>query len=465
MKNETVTGSSKLGIMASYGLGKFNAEFLAQAFGVVVFKYYETEVQLAGWLTALALIIYSLYNAINDPLLGYFTEKTETRFTKRFGRRFPWIFIGALIWVFTFILIFFIPRPIQANQGLLFLWMVGSTCLFDTFYSLWDVNYQSIFPDKFRSETVRNKAAGIATGVGIVGIALGFILPSIITIFGEPETYITNSIIIAVVGFFVVFLLIPGVKESPEMIARYYEDRKKVEYSFFSSLKNAFRFRNFIAWIILYFFYQSAVNSMTASVQYVGDYIIDGSTTIIFVGLLVGALIGIPLWLTIRSRIQDKITNQRLMMITALIMALFALPMTSPLVNTSLLFTLFVFLFGLGFGGYWMMMTPALADVIDQIVIKTGVRNDGIFFGFRAFFGRLAFAVQAISFWLVHEFTEFNAEAGASQSELAILGIHVHTALLPAIFLVIGVIIFWRINTLNAEIIQINKQTLKELNL
>ncbi|PWI46899.1 hypothetical protein CEE45_14515 [Candidatus Heimdallarchaeota archaeon B3_Heim] len=55
--------------MASYGVGKFNAEFLAQAFGVVVFKFYETEVHLASWLTAIALIIYSIYNAINDPQL------------------------------------------------------------------------------------------------------------------------------------------------------------------------------------------------------------------------------------------------------------------------------------------------------------------------------------------------------------------------------------------------------------
>ncbi|MFX0062385.1 MAG: MFS transporter [Candidatus Hermodarchaeota archaeon] len=100
--------------------------------------------------------------------------------------------------------------------------------------------------------------------------------------------------------------------------------------------------------------------------------------------------------------------------------------------------TRFIFLFGLGFGGYWMIMTPALADVIDEIVVKTGRRNDGIFMGFRAFFGRFAFAVQGAVFFLVHELTGFVAGV-SEQTPLALLGIHSHYGIIPAILLVIGV--------------------------
>ncbi|MHA2094016.1 MAG: MFS transporter, partial [Candidatus Hodarchaeales archaeon] len=433
-----------------------------------VFKFYETEVQLASWLTAIALIIYSIYNAINDPLIGYLTEKRTTRFSRRFGRRFPWIIGGSLVWVFTFILIFAIPDFVQNDQTLLFIWMIVTTCLFDTFYSLWDVNYQSIFPDKFRSESIRSRAAGIATVIGTFGIAIGFILPSELTTFGIPSTYVTMAILVAVVGFFLVFLLIPGVKETPEMIDRFYKDRESSESSsFFSELGRAFRVRNFLAWIIMYFFYQSATNSLVGSVQYIGDYVLppDSSTTLIFVGLLIGAILGIAFWLQFRKRLGDRITNQRLMMITALVMAVFAVPMTLTAVNSVLLYTVFIFLTGIGFGGYWMIMTPALADVIDEIVIKTGKRNDGIFMGFRSFFGRLAFAMQAISFWLIHEITDFNPVAGATQNETAIFGIHIHSALLPAIFLVVGVLVFWRMNTLSPTSVKMNKEKLKEMGL
>ncbi|MHA2226165.1 MAG: MFS transporter [Candidatus Hodarchaeales archaeon] len=460
--NSTSTKSKEQStkIMTSYGTGKFLSEFFAQAFGVVVFKYYETEVHLVSWLAAIAFVIYSVWNAVNDPLIGYITEKRTTRLSAKFGRRFPWIMGGAFIWVFTFILIFAVPTPVIENQIALFIWMVISICLFDTLYSLWDVNYQSLFPDKFRTENNRNKAAGIATGIGVLGIALGFIMPSLLTEFNQPETYVTNSIVFAIIGFFLVFLLIPGVKESPDMIERYFRDRKETtKDSFIRDLKSAFKERNFIAWIVLYFFYQSAVVLMTGSIQYVGDYILPGEsadTTIIFVGLLGGALIAIPLWLKLFKRIQS---NQKMMMVTALLMATFAFPLALPFVNTYELITIFIFLFGLGFGGYWMIMTPALADVIDEIVLKSDRRNDGIFMGFRAFFGRFAFAVQAISFWLVHELTQFDGKLD-DQLPLAVLGIHIHLALIPAILLILGVIVFWRLNTLNPEIVANNKKEL-----
>ncbi|UCG04663.1 MAG: MFS transporter [Candidatus Heimdallarchaeota archaeon] len=454
-------------IMASYGSGKFLTEFIMQAFGVVVFKFYETVIfeDAYAWLPTLAFVIYSVYNAFNDPLIGYITEKKTTRFSAKYGRRFPWIFIGSLLWVFSYVLIFAVPGGLTSDPYITFIWMVLTVCLFDTLYSLWDVNYQSIFPDKFRSENVRQRTIAVGTAVGVVGIALGFLIPSGLADINVIEPYLINSILIASVAFFVVFILIPGTRETPEMIERYIEDRKKKgEESFFSELINALKERNFTAWIILYFFYQSGTVSFTASILYVGDYILpEGEgTTIIFVGLLAGALIAIPIWQRINSRVIQN--NQRTLMIAAIVMALFILPITLPQINNSFGFTLFVFLGGLGFGGYWMIMTPALADVIDEIVVKTGKRNDGIFMGFRAFFGRFAFAVQAISFWLVHEITGFNADI-ETQSESAILGIHIHMALLPAIFLLIGVFIFWRLNDLNSEKVGRIKTELKDLGL
>ena len=466
------TVTAKTRDMWSYGVGRFQAEFFSQAFGVLTFLYYETEVQLDLGLTALALILYSLWNAVNDPLIGFLTEKRANPFADKYGRRFPWIVVGLVLWVFSFILIFAIPDQVVADQFLLFLWMLFSLCIFDTFYSLWDVNYQSIFPDKFRTESSRSKAAGIATGIGIFGIAIGFILPSILVEYSDPSlmldnsgTFVTNAIVFAVIGFFLIFFLLPGVSESSDMIRRYLEDRKTSESkSFWMALKEAFHKRNFVAWIVLYFFYQAAVVSMTGSVHYIGKYVLIGEkTTIIFVALLVGALLGLPLWIRMAKRFES---NQKTMMVTALLMAVFALPIGLPMVETATLISIFIFLFGIAFGGYWMIMTPALADVIDEIVIESGHRNDGIFMGFRAFFGRLAFAMQALTFWAIHIITDFDPNLNAeTMPDLAKLGIHIHMAIIPAILLIIGVIIFKKMNTLTPDIVKQNKEKLKEMNL
>ncbi len=79
--------------------------------------------------------------------------------------------------------------------------------------------------------------------------------------------------------------------------------------------------------------------------------------------------------------------------------------------------------------------------------------------GFRAFFGRFAFAVQAFSFWFVHELTQFDGKLD-DQLPLAEFGIHIHLALIPAILLILGVIVFWRLNTLTPEIVANNRKEL-----
>ncbi|HWR12021.1 MAG TPA: MFS transporter [Rectinemataceae bacterium] len=442
--------------MASYGTGKFLAEFLTGAFASLVFKYYETEIGLPAGLVALAIVLYSVWNALNDPLIGFITSR-PTRLTGRHGRRFPWIVAGSFTCALAFVLIF---APPAASSGVVFLWLLISICLYDALYSTWEVNYQSVFPDKFREDAPRAKAAGIATLVGVLGVAGGAVLPTFFVRYGQPGTYLKNAFIFAAVSVAAAALMLPGVRESPDMIARYLaqEAGRKEKTSLKAQLKEAFSSRNFLAFIILYFFYQSAAISMTASIHYVGDYLLGGrSTTLIFAGMLAGALAGIPLWLAMRKRVPS---NQRLLAMSAMGLAVFCLPLM--LVTGYYGFVAAMFAWGLSFGGFWMLMTPAMADVIDEIVVTTKKRDDGVYIGFRAFAGRLAYAVQAVSFWIVHSLTDFAQSPRAPKAQF---GIRLHTALIPALLLLVGVAIFLKMNTLNAEKAEDNRKAMKKLGL
>lgn len=457
----------KMSVKLSYGIGKFQAEFFTGGFAALVFLYFETEVGLKGWLTALGIVIYSIWNAINDPLIGFLTEK-PTPLAKKWGRRFPWIIFGSIFWVFSFILIFAVPQSLidQDIQWALFLWMVASTCLYDLLFTTWEVNYQSTFPDKFRNEKERNSVAGVATFIGVFGIAAGALVPTFIVNYGVKTSYVRNSVIFSLVGIIMVVFLISGVREDPDMINRYLEAKEQeketqTEEPFFVQLFNAFKHKNFLAFILLYFFYQAGVMSMNASVHYVGKYILFdvSKTTVIFAAMLVGALISIPIWLYVARKIQN---NQKSLTIASLLIAASSFPMT--FLNTQLGFSIALGLWGMAFGGFWLTMTPAMADVIDEIVVKTERRNDGIFLGFRAFFGRLSYAVQAISFWIIHALTGFDQHA-TLQSDTAILGIKIHLAILPSLLVLVGTFIFWKLNDLDKEKVQANKAKLAEIQL
>ncbi|MGI6432596.1 MAG: MFS transporter [Sphaerochaetaceae bacterium] len=462
-------GSIGNGVMASYGVGKFLAEFLTGAFGAIVFKFYETEIGLAAGYAALATIIYSLWNAINDPIIGFLTNRNAP-FSAKLGRRFPWIIIGLLLSAFSFVLIFSVPHSWQAtaktNPLPVFLWMVLTICLYDGFYSLWEVNYQSVYPDKFRTHSERTRSAAIATAVGVLGVAAGFVVPPLFFRYGEPQTYLQSGWVIAAFVVGGSLLIIPGVKETKGMIHRFLvakeeqHEKREAQARFFPSMVRALRHRDFLAFILLLFLYQSGTMCMTSSIHYVGNYILNvpsSGTTVIFAGMLGGSLISIPLWALLAKRMKN---NQRMLLITSLVMALFSFPMT--FISTIGGFTLFMGLWGLGFGGFWTFMAPAMADIVDEIVVKEERRDDGILMGIRAFFMRFSYASQAIVFWLIHKATAFGVDP---YSQAAKRGISLHMAAVPSLFFLLGALVFYKLNRLNPQRVEENKAQLAVLDI
>lgn len=458
--------------MVSYGTGKFLAEFLTGAYGAIVYKYYETEVGLAAGYVAIATIIYSLWNAVNDPLIGYLTSKKAPG-SARFGRRFSWIILGIILASLMFLGIFALPR---AWSGVIspvpvFLWMVIAVCLYDASYSLWELNYQSVYPDKFRSMAERTTAASIGTIIGVFGVAAGFIVPPLFFSYGDRASYSTSALVIAGIGLLCAVLIIPGVRETTTMIERHRrkleEERtnRTVSPSFFKQLKTTLTDRNMLAFVLFLFFYQSGCVLMTGSVHYVGDYILGGEstdTTLIFAGMLVGALISIPIWTIVSRKLKN---NQRMLCITGVVLAATAFPMTFT--RTMGGYALFMTLWGIGFGGFWTFMGPAMADVVDWFVVKTGRRDDGVIMGMRAFFMRFSYASQAIVFWLTHKLTAFDATVtdSALVSESMKFGISLHMAAVPAIFFLVGVLVFSRLNRLTPQTVEENRLRLTQMDL
>ena len=77
----------------SYSIGSFFDDFIATVLGIWVFKFYETEVFLPIMYITVAIIIYGLWNAFNDPIAGHISGYSFN-FMKRFGKRFSWFIIG-----------------------------------------------------------------------------------------------------------------------------------------------------------------------------------------------------------------------------------------------------------------------------------------------------------------------------------------------------------------------------------
>ncbi|MHA1659500.1 MAG: MFS transporter [Promethearchaeota archaeon] len=449
-------------VMGSYGFAKFIEEFLAIAFGAYGFFFYESEIGLNIWLTSLGYILFAVWNAINDPLMGYLTNR-PFKFTQKWGRRFPWIIMSGIPWIICYVLIFTPPSvDPQSGSWLLFGWLVFSTCLFDTFGSIFVVNFTSLFPDKFRSIKERRIASGASTPVGIVGIALGSMLPPLFITFGDLQSYIIQGGVVVITLFIALLLAVPGCRDDQENVdlylAKYQEEPEKE--SFYRIFKFSLTHKNFMALIFCYILYQFLTISMTASIPYIVRFILNmdaDAITLIMAGFLIGALISIYFWI----KLANKTNNNRIV----LIIAGFALVITTiPLIFIEDYLTIIVLMiiWGMALGGFWTILIPTFADVIDESVVMIKKREEGIYNGLLAFFGRFAIVLQAISFAIIHTLTGFK-EGAIYQTQLAVQGIHIHLALLPAIAMLIGVLVFWKFYDLTPDKITIIKKELKEL--
>jgi len=450
--------------MASYGFGKFLFEFLNMAFGSYVYFYYVGEIGLNIWLTSIGFVLYAIWNAFNDPLVGYLTNR-PFKFTKKWGRRFPWILFGGIPYVLSYILIFTPPTfdPVS-GAWILFGWFVFTLCMYDTFASIFWVNFAGLFPDKFRSDNERRKATGIQTPIGTLGIALGSLIPPILVTFGDIQSYIIQGGAVALIGLVILALALPGCREDQEMIDNYlakYDEQIKQE-SFIKTMKTVLKQKNFLVFIISYFLYQTLTNSLTASLPFVVRYVLEEEAimqTIISAGLLIGALISIPFWVKLARKTND---NRKVLLIAGIAMTVFTAP--AIFVNNVIGLLITVIIWGLGFGGYWAILWPVLGDVIDETVVNTGRREEGVYTGVQAFFGRLSIAAQALSFAIVQTLTGF-VEGATTQTPLAVWGIHVHFGLVPMIIMCLSVLIFWKFYDLTPDKLKVIKDKLIEIGL
>ncbi len=178
---------------------------------------------------------------------------------------------------------------------------------------------------------------------------------------------------------------------------------------------------------------------------------------IVMAVMLIGIIVSMPVWSFIAHRTNN---DRKTMLIASIYLA----------ITTFILFFIrdynimigAIFIWGTGEGGFWVMMSPIFANIIDESVIETGERREGIYNGIQTFFSRAAFVIQALGIGVVHILTNFDPGA---ITPLAQTGIQIHFALIPAILMALAAVVFGLYYKLTPEKVDLNREKLIELNL
>ncbi len=350
----------------------------------------------------------------------------------------------------SFVLIFTPPNVnAQEQPWVIFGWLTFTLCLFDTCETLFTMNYFSLYPDKFRGREERVQVSAMSIYIGIIGVVFAALLPPMIIVFGDLGTYALMAWICVSINFFCLFLMLPGVRDDKETVENFlvkYEEREKEPL--FKTLKTASKHKSLVAFLLFYLTYLTLTYMVQASFYYWIRFIIRGDASDVFyvmVMLLLGVMVGIPLWLKYNKKTGD---NRKTMIYAAVALILLTIFFTVITNLTSLL--ILAFIWGMAFGGFWTIYYVVFSDVIDESISETGIRREGFYQGLRRFFGNLAKVTQAFYFLVVHELTGF-VEGADVQTPLANTGILFLFGIIPAITMAVGFIIFWRFYDITPE--------------
>ena len=98
--------------MILYSIGNIAAGLLNAAFSTFIIFFYVDKLKMPAALIGIGMAIYGIWNAINDPILGYISDRTNTRW----GRRIPYIKFGAVPFVLAFFFVWTPPVNLLKNN-------------------------------------------------------------------------------------------------------------------------------------------------------------------------------------------------------------------------------------------------------------------------------------------------------------------------------------------------------------
>ncbi|MCQ6561442.1 MFS transporter [Paenibacillus mendelii] len=366
----------------AFALGMFAIMIPSTAFGSFYSYYYVEKLGLGVGLATLARTIYLIWDAVNQPLFGYLSDRTRTRY----GRRRPWLISAIPLFMVTFILVFAVPEGLAGYS--LFLWFLIALILYEGVATILWVNYGALFPELFKGDRLRAKASAVQQGYQIVALLIGTALTPILY---DALGFGSMAAVYALVFALVMLLFLRYVREGDE--ARL-EPPLRMKEAFRETLKN----RQFWIFNIANSFAQTVNGLVSSMIPFYAKYVLhipESQVSILLASVFVSVIPLVAVWYVI-ARKMGGIRSWRLSL------AIYGLSVI-PLGFGFNLISGIAAGVAVGFGLAGFLVTPPVvsSQIIDRDFEQTGRRREGVYTAVGGFITRSSGLIAALAFWVV----------------------------------------------------------------
>ncbi|MBW4620416.1 MAG: MFS transporter [Cyanosarcina radialis HA8281-LM2] len=426
----------------AYGAGDLGTAITANL-GTFLLSPFLTDVAglrpgLAGW----TQLIGKVWDAVNDPMVGVLSDRT----TSRWGRRYPWMLLGAVPLGLFFFLQWIVPRfsgHEATNQWGLFWYYTIISILFNTFYTIVNVPYTALTPELTQDYNERTSLNSFRFAFSIAGSILSTLVAFLFFARfpnDKGQAYFWIAIICTVVSVLPVYWCYWGTRSRLASVSyQRPEAETSVSIPFLQQLKIAFSNRPFLIVTGIYLCSWLSLQLTGAIIPYfVERYmrLTTKETALVILAVQGTAFIMLFVWSAISHRVGKKAVYFMGMSLWIIVQAglFFLRPQ-----DVGLMYFLAV-LAGFGVSTAYLIPWSMLPDVIELDELRTGQRREGIFYSFMVFLQKICLGI-AVTLVLQSLGRLGYQPTLEKQNEAVLLAIRIFLGPLPAVALIGGMVL------------------------
>jgi len=436
-----------------YGSGDWGIASIGMMRSIFYAIYLTDVVGIEPRLASLGALAGIIWDAVNDPIIGILSDRVKSKL----GRRRPFLLWFAFPFGLSFVMLWSAPNW-ESQVGLL-IYVTLAFMISDTLTTLVSVPYLALTPELTQNYDERTSLTSFRTvfqllSAIVVVVAAPMIVDSVILSGGtQQQGFITAGAIFGAIGSLPLFLIGLFVREKFAA-----ETVEQETLSFMETLKLSWQNVPFRYAVGIYMFNWSAVDMVAITFPFFLLYwVADGNLlakinifgvdlaleSAFFGVLMLVCVLFVPFWLWL-SKLFNKIQAYIAGMATWIIVQFMIFTIQPGEINYLLLVAA---LAGIGVSAAYILPDSILPDVIEWDELRTGRRQEGIYYGIRTLIRKLTGALVIFVTLQILGWSGYQAPPEGvtqfQQPESALFMIRVMDSFIGAAILMGTIIVAW----------------------
>jgi len=346
-------------------------------------------------LATVSLLLFAgkLVEAFADTLIGYWSDRTSSRF----GRRIPFVLLATPPMTL-FAILLFTPPP-HAQGMMVGVYFFVAVELFFLCNSLVNVPYEALLPEIARTSEDRVSLTSWRVSFGVIGAGVGLVGSGLlISHFGYPVMAVTLALLALVSRY-------AGVAGVWKHARR---DTPSSSLSLRATLRLTMANQRFLVFLLSFVLFSTALSMVIGLLPFYVTSVLQEPDTGLWAGVLTAVgisamALAIPLFAWLARRTSKHQAYRHAMLAAAVAFPVLFVAGALPGISREVQALVAMVIVGAPLAGVYLFPGPIIADLCDAEARQLGVRREGMFFSTQAFMDKVteAFAPLLLGFILL----------------------------------------------------------------